>query len=465
MMPLDGRPILTAAAMRAAEEQIIATGTSVSALMERVGAAVAAQVRRLAGDQEVLILCGPGNNGGDGYVAARLLAAAGQRVRVAATGAPRSDAAIAARHAWGRDVEALGAAAPAPVLVDALFGTGLSRGLGTDVAGALARLAAAAALTIAVDLPSGAATDDGRLLSPVPDYDLTLALGALKPSHLLQPAAARSQRVIVLDIAVPVASEASVLARPRLSAPVVDAHKYSRGMVAVVAGAMPGASVLAATAAARGGAGYVLLLGGASDRVPHAIVRRRFDAAAIADKRIGALLVGPGLGRDERARERLEAALATDRPLVIDGDALRLLTPQKLAARKGPMILTPHAGEFDALFGADAGSKIDRARHAAAASGATIVFKGPDTVITAPDGGVVVALAASSWLSTAGTGDVLAGLVAARLAVNGSNAMPDPLAAAAEAVWLHGEAARRAGPAFIADDLARHLPEAIAACL
>jgi len=185
----------------------------------------------------------------------------------------------------------------------------------------------------------------------------------------------------------------------------------------------------------------------------------------IADKRIGALLVGPGLGRDERARERLEAALATDRPLVIDGDALRLLTPQKLAARKGPMILTPHAGEFDALFGADAGSKIDRARHAAATSGATIVFKGPDTVIAAPDGGVVVALAASSWLSTAGTGDVLAGLVAARLAVNGSNAMPDPLAAAAEAVWLHGEAARRAGPAFIADDLARHLPEAIAACL
>ena len=465
MIPLDGRPILTVARMRAAEERAVAAGVSVETLMERAGAAVAEQVRRLAGDREVLILCGPGNNGGDGYVAARVLIAAGHPVRVAATGEPRSDAAIAARRRWNGVVETLADAHRAPVLVDALFGTGLTRGLEAEAAAALARLAGGARLTIAVDLPSGAATDDGRLLSPVPDYDLTLALGALKPSHLLQPAAARSQRVIVLDIAVPVASEASVLARPRLSAPVVDAHKYSRGMVAVVAGAMPGASVLAATAAARGGAGYVLLLGGASDRVPHAIVRRRFDAAAIADKRIGALLVGPGLGRDERARERLEAALATDRPLVIDGDALRLLTPQKLAARKGPMILTPHAGEFDALFGADAGSKIDRARHAAAASGATIVFKGPDTVITAPDGGVVVALAASSWLSTAGTGDVLAGLVAARLAVNGSNAMPDPLAAAAEAVWLHGEAARRAGPAFIADDLARHLPEAIAACL
>ena len=460
MTPLDGQPILTAAAMRAAEEQLIAAGTSVSALMERAGAAVAEQVRRLAGDHEVLILCGPGNNGGDGYVAARVLAAAGQRVRVAASGEPRSAAAIAARQAWGGAVDALDVAEPAPVLVDALFGTGLSRGLGEDVVAALQRLARAAQLTIAVDLPSGAATDDGRLLSALPDYDLTLALGALKPSHLLQPAAARSRQLLVLDIAVPVASEASVLARPRLTAPSADAHKYSRGMVAVIAGAMPGASILAATAAAQGGAGYVLLLGGASDRVPHAVVRRRFDPTVIADTRIGALLVGPGLGRDERATERLDAVLATDRALVIDGDALRLLTPDKIAARAAPTILTPHGGEFDALFGAGAAGKIDRARQAAAASGATIIFKGADTVIASPDGRVIVAPAAPSWLSTAGTGDVLAGLVAARLAVGG-----DPLVAAAEAVWLHGEAARRAGPVFIADDLARHVPEAIESCL
>lgn len=460
MTPLDGRPILTAARMRAAEERAVAAGVSVEKLMERAGAAVAEQVRRLAGDQEVLILCGPGNNGGDGYVVARVLAAAGHPVRVAATGEPRSDVAIAARRRWNGVVETLADAHRAPVLVDALFGTGLTRGLEAEAATALARLAGGARLTIAVDLPSGAATDDGRLLSPVPDYDLTLALGALKPSHLLLPAAARSRHVAVLDIGVEARSDVTVLARPRLSAPGAEAHKYSRGMVAIVAGAMPGASALAASAAANGGAGYVLLLGGSTDQVPHAVVRRRFDPVALTDERIGALLIGPGLGRDERARERLDAALASDRPLVIDGDALRLVSVETIAARSAPTILTPHTGEFDALFGASDAAKTDRALAAARASGATIVFKGADTVIAAPDGSVRVAAGASTWLSTAGTGDVLAGLVAARLAVT-----RDPLTAASEAVWLHSEAARRAGPAFVADNLVRHLPEAITACL
>lgn len=460
MTPLDGKPILTAARMRAAEERAVAAGVSVETLMERAGAAVAEQVRRLAGDQEVLILCGPGNNGGDGYVVARVLAAAGHPVRVAATGEPRSDAAIAARRRWNGVVETLEDAHRAPVLVDALFGTGLTRGLEAEAAAALARLAGGARLTIAVDLPSGAATDDGRLLSPVPDYDLTLALGALKPSHLLLPAAARSRHVAVLDIGVEARSDVTVLARPRLSAPGAEAHKYSRGMVAIVAGAMPGASALAASAAANGGAGYVLLLGGSTDQVPHAVVRRRFDPVALADERIGALLIGPGLGRDGRARERLDAALASDRPLVIDGDALRLISVETIAARSAPTILTPHTGEFDALFGASDAAKTDRALAAARASGATIVFKGADTVIAGPDGSVRVAAGASTWLSTAGTGDVLAGLVAARLAVT-----RDPLTAASEAVWLHSEAARRAGPAFVADNLVRHLPEAITACL
>ncbi|QKS00846.1 NAD(P)H-hydrate dehydratase [Sphingomonas sp. CL5.1] len=460
MMPLDCRPILTAAAMRAAEERAVAAGTSVETLMERAGTAIAGQVRRLAGDQEVLILCGPGNNGGDGYVAARVLAAAGHPVRVAATGEPRSAAAIAARRRWDGAVEILGEARRAPVLVDALFGTGLTRGLEPEVAATLTCLAAGARLRIAVDLPSGAATDDGRLLSPVPEYDLTLALGALKPSHLLLPAAARARHVAVLDIGVAAESEVTALTRPRLSAPGAEAHKYSRGMVAIVAGAMPGASALAASAAAGGGAGYVLLLGSATDQVPHAVVRRRFDPVTLADHRIDALLIGPGLGRDERARERLDAAIDSDRPLVIDGDALRLVSVEVVAARKAPTILTPHMGEFDALFGASDAAKTDRALAAARSSGATIVFKGADTVIAEPDGNLRVATGAPTWLSTAGTGDVLAGLVAARLAVT-----RDPLAAAGEAVWLHGEAARRAGPAFIADDLARHLPEAIAACL
>ncbi|WEK42873.1 MAG: NAD(P)H-hydrate dehydratase [Candidatus Sphingomonas colombiensis] len=460
MTPLDGKPILTDAEMRAAENRAIAAGTNVEALMERAGAAVAEQVRRIAGDREVLILCGPGNNGGDGYVAARILAATGHAVRVASTGEPRSPAAIAARRGWGSAVEPLAAAQPASVLVDALFGTGLTRGLETETAAALVRLVQAAQLSIAVDLPSGAATDDGRLLSASPIYDLTLALGALKPSHLLLPAAARSRQLLVLDIGVPVESGATVLARPKLATPAAQAHKYSRGMVAIIAGAMPGAAALAAISAAAGGAGYVLLLGSATDRLPHAVVRRRYDPASLADTRIGALLIGPGLGRDDRARDRLSDALASDRPLVVDGDALHLVRAEQIAARNAPTILTPHGGEFDALFGNGDASKIERARDAAKATGATIVFKGADTVIATPDGGVSIARAAPTWLSTAGTGDVLAGVIAARLAVGG-----DASIAAGEGVWLHGEAARRAGAAFIADDLARHLPGAIAACL
>jgi hydroxyethylthiazole kinase-like uncharacterized protein yjeF len=220
-------------------------------------------------------------------------------------------------------------------------------------------------------------------------------------------------------------------------------------MVAVVAGAMPGAGALAASAAARAGAGYVLLLGSATDRLPHAIVRRRFTAEALEDQRIGAVVIGPGLGRDERAEERLVASLASGRPLVIDGDALRLMDDRRCA---GAAILTPHAGEFEAMFGRGSGSKIDRTVAAAERTGAVVVHKGPDTVIAAPDGRVIVHSGSSSWLSTAGTGDVLAGVIGARLAAG-----LEPMEAAVQGVWLHAEAARRAGAAFIADDLVGHL--------
>ncbi|UVO49179.1 NAD(P)H-hydrate dehydratase [Sphingomonas sp. SUN019] len=460
MIPLDGQYILTAAEMRAAEDAAIAEGASVRSLMARAGQAVAEAARRLAAGSEVLVLCGPGNNGGDGYVAASILQAAGHAVRVAATGEPRTDAARNARGGWSGPIETIADARPAPILVDALFGTGLSRGLDAALADQLHRLRGAARIAIAVDLPSGVATDDGALLSDVPTFDLTLALGATKPAHLLHPAAARMGEVRVLDIGVPTESAATVLAKPHLTQPAPDAHKYIRGMVAIVAGTMPGAAALAASAAANSGAGYVLLLGSATDRVPHAIVRRRYDAALLEDGRIGALLIGPGLGRGDTARERLDAALASTRPLVIDGDALHLLDPDTLPKRSAPTILTPHAGEFDALFGAGQESKIDRTRAAAARSGAIVVFKGADTVIADPSGPVRSAHKASPWLSTAGTGDVLAGLIAARLATSAS-----PLDAATTGVWLHAEAARRAGPAFTADDLIQHLPKAIAACL
>ncbi len=461
MNRLEGQPILTAAEMRAAEDAAIAGGATVDSLMARAGAEVAEAVRRLASGSEVLILCGPGNNGGDGYVAASVLTESDHPVRVAALREPGTDAAGGARARWTGPIETIEDAKPAPVLIDALFGTGLKRPLESDLAGQLCRLINAARLSIAVDLPSGVGTDDGTRLSDTPIFDLVLALGAARPAHVLYPAAGQARDVCVLDIGIDAESDVLVLTRPSLAEPGPDAHKYSRGMVAIVAGAMPGAAALAATAAAHAGAGYVLLLGSATDRLPHAIVRRRYDAAALDDSRIGALVIGPGLGRDDKARERLDAALATSHPLVVDGDALHLLDIARLRKREAPAILTPHAGEFAALFGEGQGSKIDRTRAAARDSGATIVFKGADTVIASPDGAVRVAVAKAPWLSTAGTGDVLAGTIAAQLAANPA----DPSGAAGAGVWLHSEAARLLGPAFIADDLAAALPRALAQCL
>lgn len=455
MIPIEGQPILTAAEMRAAEEHAIAAESSVEALMERAGAGIADAVRRLAAASPVLILCGPGNNGGDGYVAARVLKANGVAVRVAASGEPGSEVAIVARQRWTMPVESIGTAHGAPVVVDALFGTGLSRPLDDPLQDALARLIGDARLSFAVDLPSGVATDDGALFGAVPTFDITLALGAAKPAHLLQPAASRCGAVRLIDIGLgDVPGRCRVMARPGLAPPPVDAHKYSRGLVVVIGGAMPGASALAAEAAMRAGAGYVLLFG-ESGNGPHALVHKSWSAdalrAAIDGKKAVSIVVGPGLGRDKDAVAKLDAAIATDRPLVVDGDAIHLLDDDRLDAlrsRRGGAVLTPHAGEFKAAFGDSAGSKIDAARQAAAGSGATVVFKGPDTVIATPTGDVTVASAASSWLSTAGTGDVLAGAIGAMVATG------HPPEAA---VWMHTEAACRLGGAFIADDLARAL--------
>ncbi|HEX8484950.1 NAD(P)H-hydrate epimerase [Sphingomonas sp.] len=458
MIPIDGQMILTAQGVRDAEA---ASGASSVELMERAGAALAEQVRRLAGGAEVLVACGPGNNGGDGYIAAAILARAGLAVRVAASADCASDAGRRARSAWHGPVEALVAADPAPVFVEAVFGTGLNRPLDKHIVADLHRLHGGAQLSIAVDLPAGVGTDDGACLSEIPRYDLTLALGALKPAHVLYPAAARARAVRLLDIGVKAASEVAVLARPHLQAPAADAHKYSRGMVAIVAGRMPGAAALAAIAAAQGGAGYVLLLGSATDRLPHAILRRRYTVEALDDPRIGALLIGAGLGRDDLARAKLDDALASAHPLVIDGDALHLLDVNRLSGRKAPAVLTPHAGEFAAIFrGAAPGGKIVAAQDAARLSGATIVFKGADTVIAHPDWRARVTTGPATWLSTAGTGDTLAGVIAAQLAACG-----DPFAAGCAGVWLHAEAGRRSGPAFLADDLAGALSGAIAQCL
>ncbi len=456
MPPLTGF-ILTAAEMRAAEAATMASGVSVDALMARAGAAISEAVWRFGGGQPTLILCGPGNNGGDGYVAAALLKERGLDVRVAALGEPKTDVARRARAAWSGSVETLDKAAPAPVLLDAVFGTGLDRPLDAGLAGQLARLRQQADFVLAADVPSGVGSDDGADFGAISAH-VTIALGALKPAHLLHPSAGLCGHIICADIGIAAQSALSVVARPRLTRPTAADHKYTRGLVTVIAGEMGGAAALAATAAARSGAGYVVLAGaqfGTFAQIPLSIVHRSIDAA-LADSRTGALVIGPGLGRSDAARALLDRVLATDIPLVLDADALHLITPDQLTSRAAPCVLTPHKGEFQAAFGTLSGSKVDRARQAASLCGATVVLKGADTVLAGSDGRVALAAHLPSWLASAGTGDVLAGIVGAMLARG-----LDGFSAAQAAIWLHGRAAQIAGPWLIADGLCAALPQAL----
>ena len=454
------RFILTAAEIRAAEAAAIAAGTPASVLMERAGTAAAEAIWRFAGPLPTLVLCGPGNTGGDGYVVARRLAERGTKVRVAASAEPKTPDAQAARAAWAGPVETLAEAAPAPLLVDALFGTGLARPLDEALGRRLRDLAGGARVRVAVDLPSGVATDDGAILSPVPDFDLTIAFASLKPSHLLQPAARHMGRLVVADIGIEARSRLEIVARPALRRPGPDDHKYRRGYLLVVGGAMPGAAALAASSALRAGAGYVALAGEGGS-VPNGVVRKPVSGlkAALEDRRVAAVLVGPGLGRDSEAWERLCLAMDSPHPVVLDGDALWLIASKGCPwQRTAPIVATPHAGEFLGAYG-DGGGKVEAARSAAARTGHAIVYKGPDTVIAAPRGEAAIARPGPAWLASAGTGDVLAGIVAARLAAG----LP-AFEAACAAVWLHARAAELAGPGLIADDLPSHLPAALAEC-
>lgn len=467
MIP-PGAPILTADAMRAAEEGAFARGISQDELMERAGAAVAREAVRFAMGRPVLVLAGPGNNGGDAYVVARHLRQAGLDVLVAASGAPRHGAAERMHARWEGPTTSLYGAPVRSVLIDGLFGTGVTRPLERSIAAVFAELVRGADFTLAIDLPSGMDTDSGTELGAPRGIDATIALGALKPAHVLDDGLSRCGHVLLADIGIPVETGWYSVCRPALEMPGPQSHKYSRGLVAIVEGAMPGAGRLAARAAMAGGAGYVMLVGQTPvGRAPDALVCRAIDDADdladfLAGDRIDAVVLGPGLGRDRRAESFLRASLAVDKPMVLDGDALSLLgtgAAASLAAREAPVWITPHAGEFDRMFGG-AGSKIDRTLEAAAASGATVVHKGGDTVIAGPDGSVRVLAGASPWLSTAGTGDVLAGILGAQVGQGSSG-----VDAAAAAVWLHGRAAQLAGPAFFADQLVAELPEAIGECL
>lgn len=470
------RAILSVAQMKIAEQAVFNDGVSVEALMQSAGEGAAELIWRIGSTTPTLILCGPGNNGGDGYVIAEYLRRKGTDVEVAALSTPSSAAARWAAKRYQGEIAGLVGATVRRQVVDALFGTGQDRDLSPELVKAASPLLQKAHRRIAIDLPSGVDSDTGADRESMTFYHNTIALGAYKYAHFEGYAAhiCGELSLVSLPISIP-DNAASTLAKPDISAPQTDSHKYRRGMVVIVAGVMTGAAILAAQAAASAGAGYVLIagIGPAPAQLPADIVWSDTEdesalTALLADPRIGAVVVGPGLGRGKGARKRLEAALETNVKLLVDADALYLLDREDCAEIAGRAVLTPHGGEFNTLsrlLAADVSeddvSKIHCTAQLATSLGSTIVHKGALTVIAECDNAAVIDAFGSNWLSVAGSGDVLSGAIAARLATAGST----PFTAAQQGQWLHSRAAHVLAPPFTASQLCGALSSALHACL
>jgi ADP-dependent NAD(P)H-hydrate dehydratase / NAD(P)H-hydrate epimerase len=486
--------LLTNDEMAQADRRTIAAGTPGTALMAKAGAAVARAVLRChPPGSRVAVVAGPGNNGGDGFVAARHLAAAGMRVRVCLVGARdrlKGDAAWAAAG-WDGEVVSSPDVSRAAVIIDALFGAGLDRPITGAALAAVEAMNAADCPVVAVDLASGINGSTGAVMGAAVNAAESITFFRKKPGHLLLPGRIHCGSVRVADIGI----KASVLGaiapmtfencpalwRSQFPVPDIAGHKYGRGHAVVVSGGAShtGAARLAAMAALRAGAGLVTI---ASPRdalavnatAELAVMVRAVDDAPeldlmLADRRFNAVAIGPGAGVGAATREKVLTVLAGERAGVVDADGLTSFAEDgardalfAALAANGGAVLTPHAGEFHRLFGGALGSgdqpgggaKTDLARAAARKSGAVVVFKGPDTVIAAPDGRAAINANAPPWLATAGTGDVLAGLTAGLLAQGMS-----PFEAACAGVWIHGEAADIAGPGMISEDLAPLVPQ------
>lgn len=480
----DKTALLTVAQMREADERTIAAGTPGTTLMQAAGEAVAQAIARRWSPRPLTVLCGPGNNGGDGFVAARLLAEHGWPVVVALLGereALRGDALFHA-HLWGGPLVALSpeAVRHAQLVVDALFGAGLSRPLADAAAQTLAAARARGVPLVAVDVPSGVDGDTGASLGAV-GADLTVTFFRKKPGHLLLPGRALCGDIEVADIGISASALAACQPQTHENAPSCwlaglpalrhDTHKYQRGHALIRGGyPMTGAARLAALGAARAGAGLTTVAAPAESLAIYAshllsvMVQPLAHPADLSDVledgRHTALLAGPGLPDDPVTRDTVLALLGTGKPCVLDAGALTAFRyePDTLfRAIEGPCVLTPHEGEFQRLFGVDGSDKLSRARHAAARSGAVVLLKGADTVIAAPSGRAIINVNAPPTLATAGSGDVLAGLITGLLA----QGMP-AFQAAAAAAWLHGDAAAHFGPGLIADDLPGLVPGALA---
>ena len=482
--------LLTPADTAEADRRTVAAGTASFTLMERAGRAVAdAVAARYPLGSRVVVACGPGNNGGDGLVAARVLREHGIPVRVlllSARGALRGDAAEAAAR-FGEAIEPFSAVAlaGAHVVVDALFGAGLTRPLTGAAKAAVEAVAAVKAPVIAVDLPSGIDGKTGLVRGAAVTATDTITFCRKKPGHLLLPGRLHAGRVSVADIGISDDTVRGLNPRTfvndpelwgrRFPMPSIDGHKYSRGHVLVVAGPQfkTSAARLAAHAALRAGAGFATL---AAARAALPEIASQIEAVttwevpgpaalykALGDTRVNVVVQGPAQGIGARTRAMVQAAARRKRALVLDADVLTSFSesPESLAkilSKIDSSVLTPHEGEFKRLFGRDKKimaleSKIERARAAARKMHAVVTYKGPDTVVAAPDGRAAVAANAPAWLATAGAGDVLAGMIGGLLAQK----MP-VFEAAAAGVWIHGEAANEFGPGLISEDLADMVP-------
>jgi hydroxyethylthiazole kinase-like uncharacterized protein yjeF len=481
----DALELLTVAEMGAADRAAIAAGVAEATLMENAGRAVAVAIVARFAPRPTAVLCGPGNNGGDGFVAATALAQRGWPVTLAAALPPAEYRGAAGLHAarWQGPVTALepDALDGAELVIDGLFGAGLNRPVDGAPA-ALLRAAQRRALpVVAIDVPSGVHGDTGAVHGVAVPARLTVTFFRAKPGHYLMPGRALRGELVIADIGIParvldvirpqIRLNAPALWRARVPRPKPDGHKYDRGHLLVIGGAMTGAARLVARGGRRIGAGLVSIACApavaaiyAADQ-PGTIVRpvpglggRSDDGLTtlLADRRFNALVIGPGAGVAAATRRLVETVLAAGRASVLDADGLTAFagaSDRLAAALAGPTVLTPHDGEFARLFPELAGARLERARVAARAIGATVLLKGPDTVIAHPDGSAAINANAPPELATAGAGDVLAGFIGGLLAQRMA-----PFAAAAAAAWLHGAAASQVGRGLIAEDLPETLP-------
>ena len=474
--------ILTVAEMGAADRETIAAGTPGIDLMRRAGAAVADAIVARWSPRRTVVLCGPGNNGGDGFIVARRLADAGWEVSVALEGERdklRGDAALAAAD-WTGPLQRVTPAAVkgAGLVVDALFGAGLSKALSALVAETLRVAETSGAPLVAVDLPSGQPGDAAEPAVYAPRCALTVTFHRRKLAHVLEPSRGRCGEVVVADIGLTSKPASLFENTPALWAakfpwPTTRSHKHSRGRMIVVSGEMwsTGAARLAARAALRIGAGVVTLLSPPDALLVNAahleaVMLAPFDsdveleeAATEAD----AVVIGPAAGVNDATIANLLALANTGAAMVVDADALTSFRedPGELfQALDRDDVLTPHPGEFERVFPGllkTSPERISATRRAASRATAVVLLKGPDTVIAAPDGRCAVNMNGSPWLATAGSGDTLAGFIGGLIAQG-----MDSFEAACAGVWIHAEAARLHGPGLIAEDLPGLAPRVLA---